>query len=461
MNTKFWMMLVGMSVASAMVAQDAQAPQEAAQPQAPVAVEPAPAPAAPVVEAPAAPAVEAPAAPAAEAPVAEAPAAPAVEAPAAPAAEAPAAPAEEAPVAEAVARPQGPVVAERDDAPVAKSDEDPSEGRWYLEGAVGGARLHRAARPTPGTNLRGVQPYAILRAGHDFADSPWSLEGFGMLGKTNVKSNKGESSLFGLGADLLYHFDRYAKFDPFVTVGLGVYGGGHGPVWQNGDDTNIFGQVGVGAYYHFDENWSLRGDLRYHVAIEHSYMAFTTADVGLTYTFGSTEDPAAEELAPLAPLEAGAQRYDDASATAAQLKDVTPEGSVDKMMLELHVQYAKDTAILEPADYPALDELTRMIKAAIAANPDVYVTIDGHADRQHGSDHAYNQRLSEERAKSVLTYISANGVPAEKMKAAGHSFDQPKDPVNLDEGTPSNRRTEVVIHGVDEATREKIRNATK
>jgi outer membrane protein OmpA-like peptidoglycan-associated protein len=101
----------------------------------------------------------------------------------------------------------------------------------------------------------------------------------------------------------------------------------------------------------------------------------------------------------------------------------------------------------------------RIIKLAFEANPDVYVTIDGHADRQHGSSHAYNQELSEARAKSVLTYLSSNGVPANRMKAAGHSFDQPKDPVNLDEGTPSNRRTEIVIRGLDEATRAKIRAA--
>ena len=97
---------------------------------------------------------------------------------------------------------------------------------------------------------------------------------------------------------------------------------------------------------------------------------------------------------------------------------------------------------------------------AFEANPEAYVSIDGHADRTHGSDHAYNQKLSEARAKSVMTYLSSNGIPAERMKAAGHSFDQPKDPVDLDKGTPSNRRTEVVIRGVDEATRAKIR-ATK
>jgi len=365
-------------------------------------------------------------------------------------------------VAQEAQKPRGPVVTERDDAPVAASQEDEGEGRFYVEGAVGGMRLHRPARPEPGSRLRGVSPAVVLRLGYDFADSPWSLEGFGTaaFARSN-KAGAGRNTILGGGAEALWHFDRYAKFDPFLAVGAGVYGGGRrhqGGVWQNGHNTTAAVQAGVGAYYHLDEHCSLRGDIRYHVAVDFDdFVSFTTADIGLAYAFGGDDRPM-ETVAPLAgPLEPGAQAYDDASAHADILKDVTPEGVTDKMMLELHVQYAKDTALIEPSNYPALDELTRMIRAAIEANPEVYVTIDGHADQQYGSDHQYNQELSEARAKSVLTYISANGVPASKMKAAGHSFDQPKDPVNLQDGTPSNRRTEVVIHGVDEATRQKIR----
>lgn len=354
-------------------------------------------------------------------------------------------------------KPQGPMVAERDDAPVATTEEDRGEGRWYIEGAVGGQMTHRTASPRHGSNLRSVEPYLILRLGYDFADSPWSLEGFGMFGRYNTARGKGDNGFYGFGADALYHFDRYAQFDPFLSLGAGLYGGSHGSPWSRGDDNEFMVQVGLGAYWHFNKNLSLRGDLRYHIAVNSDYMAFTSADIGLAYAFGGGEESSVDTLTPMGPLEPGAQAYDDASAHAAILKDVTPVGAEDKMMLELRVQYAKDTAIIEPSNYAALDELARIIRAAIAANPNVYVTIDGHADRQHGSDHAYNQRLSEARAKSVLTHLGANGVDAAKMRAAGHSFDQPKDPVNLDEGTPSNRRTEVVIHGVDAATREKIR----
>lgn len=361
-------------------------------------------------------------------------------------------------------KPQGPVVVERDVAPVAHTDEDESnDGRFYIAPGIGGARVHRTNAPKPGSDLRGVSPYVILRAGYDFADSPFSLEGYGMLGHARKRNQSGDQSIFGAGAEALYHFDRYAKFDPFLAAGLSFNGGDDAPFWQDAKRSHFFAQAGVGAYWHFSENLSLRGDLRYHVALTDEYISFTTADISLAYFFGanggSPVDTVAPLAAPAAAIEADALAYDEASEHKDTLIDVTPAGSVDEMKLELRLQYAKDTSIIEPVNYPALDELLRIMRLAFEANPEVYVTIDGHADRQHGSDHAYNQELSEARAKSVLTYLSTNGIPANRMQSAGHSFDQPKDPVNLDEGTPTNRRTEIVIRGVDEATRAKIRAA--
>ncbi len=357
---------------------------------------------------------------------------------------------------------QGPIVTARDDQPVEASSEDQeNDGRFYLGLGAGGMRVHRTASPKPGSSLRGVQPYVIFRLGYDFADSPWSLEGFGSLGRANRSAGARQQTLLGAGVEGLFHFDRYAKLDPFLAAGVSYYGASSAPNWQDGDRSHLFAQAGLGAFWHFSQNFSLRGDLRYHVGLTNDFISFTTADISLTYFLGGGEESSVDTLQPVGPIEPGAKQYDEQSAHRDKLVDVTPVGSENEMRLELRIQYAKDTALIEPSEYPALDELVRIIRAAIEANPNVYVAIDGHADRQYGSDHAYNQRLSEARAKSVQTYLNNNGIADKKMKAAGHSFDQPKDPVNLKDGTPSNRRTEVVIHGVDEATRTKIRAAVK
>lgn len=363
--------------------------------------------------------------------------------------------------AQEAAASQGPVVTARDDQPVEAtnetSDEDEGEGTFYIGAGVGVSKTHRSGQPKPGTRQRGAAPYVILRLGYDFADSPVSLEGFGQLGSSKVSGSGSKLTIAGAGADLLLHFDRYAAFDPFFAIGASFFAGNNAPTWHDQDRSHIFGQIGLGAFWHFSENLSLRGDYRWHVGLTDEFVSFSTVDVGLTYFFGGEEEDSTSEVRPLGPIEQGALDYDDASAHSETLVDVTPEGSVDEMKLELYLQYAKDTSIIEPTNYPALNELARIIGAALEANPDVYVTIDGHADQQYGSDHDYNQRLSEDRAKGVKTYLERSGIPAGKMKAAGHSFDQPKDPVNLKDGTPSNRRTEVVIRGVDEETRAKIR----
>jgi outer membrane protein OmpA-like peptidoglycan-associated protein len=362
-------------------------------------------------------------------------------------------------------RPQGPVVVERDTRPIAASEEDDdgvNDARFYIGAGAGGMRVHRTNAPKPGSGVRGIQPYVILRVGYDFADSPWSIEGHGMFGHAKTSAHWGNKNFHGGGVELLYHFDRYAQFDPFIAFGASRESANSAPFWQDGHRSHNFAQAGIGAFWHFSEKLSLRGDIRYHVALSDDYMSFTSADIGLTYFIDAHGETSADYLTPLATeptteIEPDALAYDEASEYKDKLIDVTPDGSIDEMKLELRLQYAKDTSIIEPVNYPALDELLRIMTLAFEANPSVYVTIDGHADRQHGSDHAYNQELSEARAKSVLNYLSTNGIPASRMKAAGHSFDQPKDPVNLDDGTPSNRRTEIVIRGVDEATRAKIR----
>lgn len=355
-----------------------------------------------------------------------------------------------------------PTVVDADTAPVAASQEDESEGGFYMNVGVGGMRLHNASSHS-GSNLRGVQEYLVLRLGWDFEDSPFGVELSGMLAPDMNRASYGSTRTagYGLGLEGLYHLnDRYAAFDPFAAVGVGIYGVDE--MWQNGDSDLPVVQAGLGFNYHFSENFSFRMDARYHVAIAGEYMAFTTLDAGLTWYLGGVNNEGADALEPLVEEEApaaepvkveeGAEAFNDA-----QLLDVTPEGADDTMHFELRVQFTKDSAIIDPSDYQYLDTLVEAVKEALAANPDVYVTIDGHADRQHGSDYNYNLNLSKNRARSVAVYMNQAGIPMEKMQTAGHSFDKPLDPVNLDEGTPSNRRTEVVIRGVSAETRAKIR----
>jgi len=79
----------------------------------------------------------------------------------------------------------------------------------------------------------------------------------------------------------------------------------------------------------------------------------------------------------------------------------------------------------------------------LLAAPNVKVEIGGHTDSQ-GSD-AYNQSLSEKRARSVQDYLVARGVPPERLSFKGYGESQPVDTNETADGREANRRVEMKI----------------
>lgn len=71
------------------------------------------------------------------------------------------------------------------------------------------------------------------------------------------------------------------------------------------------------------------------------------------------------------------------------------------------------------------------------------IEIGGHTDSE-GSD-AYNLKLSDGRAKSVVNYMKMKGIGAERMKAVGYGESKPIDTNNTEEGRAVNRRVEFTL----------------
>jgi len=71
------------------------------------------------------------------------------------------------------------------------------------------------------------------------------------------------------------------------------------------------------------------------------------------------------------------------------------------------------------------------------------IEISGHTDNE-GSD-SYNQKLSEGRAASVVSYLSSQGIDPERMVAVGYGESRPVDTNSSDEGRAQNRRVEFVL----------------
>ena len=73
--------------------------------------------------------------------------------------------------------------------------------------------------------------------------------------------------------------------------------------------------------------------------------------------------------------------------------------------------------------------------------PNAKFTIDGHTDSVGSA--SSNQKLSEERAYSVMNYLIDNGVASNRLSANGYGEDRPVASNNSNEGRRTNRRVEI------------------
>ena len=103
-----------------------------------------------------------------------------------------------------------------------------------------------------------------------------------------------------------------------------------------------------------------------------------------------------------------------------------------------HVDHGKTTLTTA-----LLAVLAKQGKAVLKSYADIKVEIAGHTDDQ-GSE-AYNQALSERRAKSAKAYLVSRSIENARMTPNGYGKTQPIDPATTDEARAKNRRVELRV----------------
>jgi len=104
------------------------------------------------------------------------------------------------------------------------------------------------------------------------------------------------------------------------------------------------------------------------------------------------------------------------------------------------VNFDFDKATLRPDAVAILSEAVQILQRY----PDLKVEVAGHTDSV-GTD-AYNQKLSERRAKAVYDYLTSNGVDASRLLGpVGYGESRPIDTNETAEGRARNRRTELNV----------------
>lgn len=276
----------------------------------------------------------------------------------------------------------------------------------------------------------------------------------------------------------------------------------------SGGSVDLTLNAGLGILYHFNDSWAVRADARMYAKGKSDLQANSLINVGIEYTIGAGYpiDPSLSGLVDsdgeglIDSEEArygtdpqnpdtdsdGLNDYDEVKVYATDplnpdsdydmLKDGeevhhyhtnpmmadTDKGGVsdghevledgtdplnpadDLLLYSLEMEFDTDKADIKPIYFAQLD----VIGKVITRHPASTSVIEGHADKRKSSNGPYNQKLSERRAKAVLTYLSSKWkINADRMKAKGFGFSRPVAPNDPSSGNIKNRRVDIYING--------------
>jgi OmpA-OmpF porin, OOP family len=173
-------------------------------------------------------------------------------------------------------------------------------------------------------------------------------------------------------------------------------------------------KVGFGFSYKFSQSMSLRGELeRYRINDAVGNKGdINVASLSLVFPFGRTPEPAPKVVERVVYVDA------PIIVVAPPAEVATPERL--RVSFNADVLFGFDRATVSPSGKRALDKFTTELNGVEYD----HITIEGHTDRI--GTHAYNEKLSLQRADAVKNYLVSRGaVPASKVTTVGKGSASP------------------------------------
>ena len=256
----------------------------------------------------------------------------------------------------------------------------------------------------------------------------------------NFNANQDQNwSQYGISLDLRRHFLSEGRgWNPYVLAGLGyqrseeefdAFPSPNSPGRR--EDGNFAAKVGVGLQTTLEKRVGVRAELAYRAdfddtsvaAPNESWFGDVLASVGVVIPLGP------------APVAAVAPPPPAPAPTPA------PPPAPAPITIDLNgVNFDFDKSTLRPDALAILGEATEILKRY----PDLRVEVAGHTDSVGTA--AYNQGLSERRAKAVYDYLTSNGIDSSRLAGpVGYGLTRPIDTNETKEGRARNRRTELNV----------------
>ncbi len=296
-------------------------------------------------------------------------------------------------------------------------------------------------------------------------DPNWEVEVTGLRGDADGDSAlASDADISSNRLNFNYYFAN-GHWQPYVSVGAGQteY------EYDNGTDTDDSPfDIGAGLKYFFNPSWYARGDVRAFTVDEGTDNAITFS-VG--HMFGQHKEAAPVDSdgdgvtddvdqcpgtpAGVAVDEVGCPLDSDGDGVLDymdQCPNSTPGAAVDEagceavtMSMNLVVEFANDSDALQAADNPDIQAAA----AFLSAHSNISATIEGHTDSRGPA--AYNQALSERRAKAAAKALVEQGVAEERISVVGYGESQPIADNSTAEGRQTNRRIVALLEATESA----------
>lgn len=118
---------------------------------------------------------------------------------------------------------------------------------------------------------------------------------------------------------------------------------------------------------------------------------------------------------------------------------VTRTGDTIVLNMDQAVTFDTDSAAVRASSHRVLDAVAKVL----AEYDKTVVDVMGHTDSDGSA--GYNQALSERRARSVASYLSASGIEAQRLLVVGYGENRPVATNSTAAGKQANRRVEIQI----------------
>lgn len=119
--------------------------------------------------------------------------------------------------------------------------------------------------------------------------------------------------------------------------------------------------------------------------------------------------------------------------------DIIREGDNLRLVMPSNITFATNQAYISSGFYPTLDDITKVL----VKFDKTLLSIEGHTDDTGSAE--YNQKLSEQRAQSVQSYLVGKNIISERLRVSGLGESSPVVANNSSSNRALNRRVEIQI----------------